>query len=118
MIYSKEKQLKSNRKKIQRNFTQKTIKEIFERDNYECVRCSRSWGLESVPHHIIFKSQGGTGEKRNGATVCLECHRLAHSKRDIRLWFEQWRDENLDEVGNLIEMGYLYVGKKGTNRTD
>src|SRR5690625_690228 len=105
MIYSKEMQLKNNRKKVQRNFTEKVKREIFERDNYCCVKCSRSWGLESVPHHIIFKSQGGTGEKRNGATVCLDCHYLAHTKRKVRLWFVKWRDENLDEDGNLIIMG-------------
>lgn len=102
MIYSKEMQLTNNRKKVQRNFTKKIIQEIFERDNCECVRCGKSWGLEAIPHHITFKSQGGTGEKRNGATVCLDCHRLAHTKRKIRLWFEKWRDENLDENGDLI----------------
>lgn len=95
-------QLKNNRKKINRNFTVKVIAEIFERDNCKCVRCGRRWGLERVPHHIIFKSQGGTGEKRNGATVCLDCHRLAHTKREVRRWFEVWRDENLDKNGDLV----------------
>lgn len=99
-MYSKEKQLKNNRKKINRNFTDKIKAKIFERDSYSCVRCGTRRGLERTPHHVIFKSQGGKGDKRNGATVCMECHRLAHTKREIRRWFEQWQIDNLDDNGN------------------
>lgn len=103
MMYTKEMQLMNNRKKASRNFTKETVVEIYERDNYSCVRCGSN-RLDSNPHHIIFKSQGGTGEKRNGATVCMDCHRLAHSKRKIRKWFEDWRDKHLDKDGNKIKI--------------
>lgn len=81
-------------------FSAKTIKEIFERDNYQCVRCGTGSNLESVPHHIIYRSQGGIGHKRNGATICLQCHAEAHLLRESRKWFENWRDRTLDENGN------------------
>lgn len=102
MMYTKEMQLRNNRTKTVRNFTEKIKLEIFERDRYKCVRCGTGRNLERVPHHIIFKSQGGTGEKRNGATVCMECHRKSHTLRKVREWFEYWRDKNLDEDGNKI----------------
>jgi 5-methylcytosine-specific restriction endonuclease McrA len=72
-------------------FSVLTTQHIFERDNCSCVRCGTSSDLESVPHHIIFKSQGGLGEKDNGATVCLSCHRLAHILREVIVWFEDYR---------------------------
>lgn len=80
-------------------FTTKTIKEILERDNNQCVRCG-SYYLESVPHHVKFKSQGGTGHKRNGVSICISCHREAHIKKEVREWFEQWVENNLDENGD------------------
>jgi hypothetical protein len=72
-------------------FSAETIKHIFERDEWRCVRCGASRDLESVPHHIRFKSQGGLGTKDNGATVCRSCHRLAHKERAVREWFEDYR---------------------------
>ncbi|CDQ39522.1 HNH endonuclease [Virgibacillus salexigens] len=94
-MYSKEQQLKSKRiKKKSKNFSEKTKQEIFERDDWRCVRCE-SYYIESVPHHIIYKSQGGTGEATNGATVCRDCHTLAHSRKDVRKWFEGFREQLL-----------------------
>lgn len=102
MTYTKAQQLGKRKKKINKNFTPKIKKEIFERDDWKCVRCGSYW-LEKVPHHITFKSQGGTGEKRNGVSICIDCHRLAHRSVDVRRWFEQWRDEHLDENGERID---------------
>ncbi|MEN2765747.1 HNH endonuclease [Ornithinibacillus xuwenensis] len=110
MNYTKEQQLGKRTKKKSKNFTEKTKRDIFERDNWQCVKCG-SHLIESVPHHIIYKSAGGTGEKRNGVTVCRNCHDWAHHKKDSkfgepsregRKWFEKWRDENLDENGDRI----------------
>lgn len=95
--------------KARGEFSQKTIKEIRDRDGEKCVCCGRSTMIESVPHHIVYKSQGGTGEKRNGATVCRFCHDWSHGKRkgpngepskDGRKWFEKWRDRMLDKKGD------------------
>ena len=74
-----------------KNFTEKVKQQIFTRDNYRCIRCGTMSNLESVPHHIIYKSQGGNGDLNNGATVCKTCHILAHSEASIRKWFEDYR---------------------------
>jgi len=82
-------------------FSAKTIKEIFERDGYKCVRCG-SYHLESVPHHCIYKSQLGDNSKRNGVSICLTCHREAHTLKEVRKWFETWVEKNLDENGDCL----------------
>jgi 5-methylcytosine-specific restriction endonuclease McrA len=82
-------------------FSAKTIKAILERDNYLCVRCG-SYHLESVPHHCQYKSQGGQGTKRNGVSICLDCHREAHALKEVRKWFESWVEKNLDENGERL----------------
>jgi 5-methylcytosine-specific restriction endonuclease McrA len=83
-------------------FSRKTIQEILERDEYKCVRCG-SYQVEAVPHHIIYKSQGGLGEKRNGVTICRDCHTWAHnSKKKNNVWFEKYRDKNFDPEGNRL----------------
>jgi 5-methylcytosine-specific restriction endonuclease McrA len=98
------------KKKTRGEFDKKTIDAILERDGHKCVKCHRSNMIESVPHHIIFKSQNGKGEKRNGVTICRYCHDWAHGKRpgphgeltsEGREWFEMWRDHNLDEHGDM-----------------
>ena len=88
---SKEDQTKNNNKKINRNFTEKVKAQIFERDDYKCVRCGTMNDLEHTPHHIRYKSQGGYGTLDNGATCCRTCHRLAHSQAIVRKWFEDYR---------------------------
>ncbi|GAA5416219.1 hypothetical protein Pryu01_01251 [Paraliobacillus ryukyuensis] len=113
--YSKEKQLGlKTKKKLKapknKNFTQAIKLAIFKRDGYRCVKCG-SHKIESVPHHIIYKSKGGLGTKRNGATVCRLCHDWAHHKclgpygepsKQGRKWFEYWQEAKLDEKGDLL----------------
>ncbi|WP_373896356.1 HNH endonuclease [Virgibacillus sp. CBA3643] len=108
-MYTKAMQLGKPKKKTTRNFTPKVKEEIFERDNYRCIKCG-SYRVENVPHHIHYKSQGGIGEKQNGATVCPYCHDWAHHKRNSvfgepskegKEWFESWRDANLDANGDM-----------------
>ncbi|MED3974577.1 HNH endonuclease [Priestia megaterium] len=97
------------KKKARGEFSEKTKKAIGERDNWQCVKCG-SYHLETVPHHITYKSHGGLGEKRNGASICRRCHDWSHGKckgpngelaKEGRYWFEMWRDENLDENGDM-----------------
>lgn len=72
-----------------------------ERDDYQCVRCG-SYHLESVPHHVIYRSAGGDGTMRNGVTICRSCHDWAHkSKKKNNEWFTRWVELNLDEEGYL-----------------
>lgn len=84
-------------------FSQDTIQKIGERDGWKCVRC-HSTTIESVPHHVIFKSQGGPGTVDNGVSICRGCHDWAHGKRkgpagepakEGRKWFEQYRIDYL-----------------------
>jgi 5-methylcytosine-specific restriction endonuclease McrA len=104
LLFSKERQTASKRLKPKsKNFTAAVKIEIFERDDYKCVKCNTESNIESVPHHIIFKSQGGYGTKENGCTVCRNCHDWAHGKRlgpngeptyKGRKWFEDYRINN------------------------
>jgi hypothetical protein len=57
--------------------------------------------LESIPHHVVYRSQLGDGSKRNGVSICRNCHDLAHERKEIREWFAVWVELNLDEEGNL-----------------
>ena len=79
---------------------EKTVKEIFERDRGRCVRCGSYRNLESIPHHVIFRSSLGKGTKVNGVTICRDCHDWAHeSKKQNNIWFVEWVEEYLDEDG-------------------
>lgn len=69
-----------------KEFSPKVRAEIIERDSGLCVRCGR---VAAHIHHIRFRSQQGSGDKNNGCCVCLDCHNLAHTKREVREWFEQ-----------------------------
>lgn len=90
------------KKRVDRGkFSAKTIKEILERDNFQCIRCG-SYQLESVPHHTTYKSAGGLGTKRNGVSICLDCHRQAHALKEVREWFTDYVEKNFDENGNRI----------------
>ncbi|AKQ07467.1 HNH endonuclease [Bacillus phage Pavlov] len=84
-------------------FSSETILNIHIRDNGKCVCCG-SGRVEAVPHHVIFRSQGGTGTEDNGVLVCSPCHLWAHGRADGpngepfnegRKWFENYREENL-----------------------
>lgn len=87
--------------KVRTNFSEKTKKAIFERDNYECVKCG-SHHLEHTPHHVIYRSQLGNGSMRNGVTICRSCHEWAHmSKKQNNEWFTRWVELNLDSEGNM-----------------
>lgn len=69
-------------------FSPKTRRAIIERDNALCVRCGR---LYHSIHHLTLASQGGRGEVTNGCCVCLECHNYAHSGKEGKEWFEDYR---------------------------
>ncbi len=35
--------------------------------------------LAPTPHHIIYKSQGGSNDPSNGIALCVYCHYAAHN---------------------------------------
>jgi hypothetical protein len=104
------KRLKPTRKNFN-TFSTQTIKEIFERDHWRCVRCGTASNLESVPHHVEYRSAMGGGSKRNGITVCRYCHDWFHaSKKKHNIWAVQWVEEHLNEEGNYKKLPQLLKG--------
>lgn len=90
------------KRKNRSQFSDATIQAIFARDHYQCVRCG-DYRLESVPHHVIYRSAGGEGTKRNGISVCRACHDFFHaSKKKNNAWAVEWVRLNLDENGDLL----------------
>ena len=59
---------------------------VFERDNYTCQNpdCPGGWQLDKAPHHVIFKSQGGSDTEENLLTLCLYCHGKAHGRTLVK----------------------------------
>ncbi|MFA4137162.1 MULTISPECIES: HNH endonuclease [unclassified Brevibacillus] len=83
--------------------TPAVLAEVWERDNGQCVMCGKYsfqvWTLEG--HHIVFRSQGGTGDPWNVALACGPvtqsgtCHWKAHNTREGRLAFETYQQKVL-----------------------
>ena len=61
---------------------------IFQRDGFKCTKCGKKDMLEV--HHIIPVSEGGTNEKTNLQTLCVQCH------RNIKLPDKALEEENED----------------------
>lgn len=71
-------------------------KQLFERDYYTCQMCGdrskKNHFVYLIPHHIkgvtYFPDEAFNID--NGVTVCLDCHRLIHSNKDIQKsgWYE------------------------------
>jgi hypothetical protein len=52
---------------------------VFYRDTWHCRHCFNANGLD--PHHVIFKSAGGTDTPNNLLTLCRKCHDDIHGGR-------------------------------------
>ena len=52
---------------------------VIKRDNLMCQNpyCKEGTPLD-LPHHIIFKSAGGSDVEENLTLVCVHCHTLIH----------------------------------------
>ncbi len=66
-----------------KKFTAKEIEHITERDNHCCIVCG-NYQIESTPHHVIFKGQGGLGKRWNGVSICRSCHNMGHNSQTPR----------------------------------
>jgi len=54
---------------------------IFARDGYTCQYCGKRYPKEDHalhPHHIKFRSQGGSDTEGNLISLCWVCHRKLH----------------------------------------
>lgn len=57
---------------------------VYTRDRHRCQSCGRK-GSRKVrlhAHHIIPLSRGGTNTLDNLTTLCSECHRRVHARRN------------------------------------
>lgn len=50
--------------------------ECFDRDGWKCRYCGNRNGLH--PHHVIYRSHGGSDNMNNLLTLCWKCHRAIH----------------------------------------
>lgn len=60
-------------------------KQVFQRDDYRCVRCCSFGPLHC--HHVIYRSQMGDDSVENGVTLCNVCHDEIHRNKALRLSF-------------------------------
>ena len=57
-------------------------KSVFERDNYTCKKCNKVGGILNAHHIKKFKDYPKLRlEISNGITLCVECHRKAHTRK-------------------------------------
>lgn len=79
------------------------LAKVDERDKHICQRCGAK-GTEH--HHIAFG--GGMGRRRihtieNLITLCLGCHKLAQTTKEMREWCMQWSRERYGNIVDLIK---------------
>jgi 5-methylcytosine-specific restriction endonuclease McrA len=45
---------------------------VYQRDSWKCRHCGNRQTLD--PHHVIYRSAGGSDEMSNLLTLCRHCH--------------------------------------------
>ena len=52
---------------------------VIQRDNVTCQKCEERDPLKlDPPHHIIYKSRGGSDTHANLILLCRDCHKWVH----------------------------------------
>jgi 5-methylcytosine-specific restriction endonuclease McrA len=90
------------KRKSNRNPTpQELLDQVYERDDGICQYCGVYCGNQ-IPHHIVPAGIGGKRIHRieNLITLCLDCHREAHTSKDMREWAYEWSRKR---YGNTID---------------
>ena len=49
---------------------------VLERDNFKCQECGRY--TLAPPHHVVFRSSGGSDTMENMVLLCIKCHAEKH----------------------------------------
>ena len=49
---------------------------VLKRDDFTCQKCG-CW-TTAPPHHIKFRSSGGSDTMENMITLCMKCHEKEH----------------------------------------
>jgi hypothetical protein len=58
---------------------QNLIKEVYQRDNWECKMCGKHGGLLNA-HHIVPYKYNNEDKKENLITLCVPCHGFVHKQ--------------------------------------
>lgn len=88
------------------NISQKTKKEVYERDGHKCVLCNKYVPLSMANAHIVPRSKGGLGCEENIVTLCFDCHTaLDHTTNRkvlmqkivnyIKRFYPDWTEESV-----------------------
>lgn len=66
-----------------------------------------------IPHHIKYKSRGGSDSEKNLMNVCVPCHRAIHDHKEGTEGFRshRWNDEGVSELSRPV-MLKDYNGKE------
>jgi len=77
----------------------KVLKEVYERQRGRCAFCN-CVQLDTAPHHVKYRSRGGSNEAKNLKWLCRPCHNRAH-KGDpelARFRTYTWQEEGQTEA--------------------
>lgn len=87
------------------------VRAVLSRDSEICQYCGRQG---ANIHHIVFGCIGRRRihSKENLITLCLDCHREAHSSKEMREWTYEWsRWKYGNTIDKLLEL--KWSDKKG-----
>jgi len=63
----------------------------------ECSRCGSGNKIEK--HHIIYRSKGGKGKRKNKTPLCQGCHDYRHEKEELERQIErELKDNHITEA--------------------
>jgi 5-methylcytosine-specific restriction endonuclease McrA len=80
-------------KKERTKITEENYRKMIEKYGFYCQEC----GYTPVDaHHLVFRSQFGTGNWRNLAPLCKKCHNRAHNEYEFA---EYLREKRAAELG-------------------
>lgn len=70
------------------------------RDGYKCQDCGvkDSWYNPITVHHIVKKSDNGSDDMQNLASLCWKCHNLRHPEKQLR-WREYVNNTDTGDAG-------------------
>jgi 5-methylcytosine-specific restriction endonuclease McrA len=79
-------------KKERTKITEENYRKMIEKYGFYCQEC----GYTPVDaHHLVFRSQFGTGNWRNLAPLCEKCHNRAHNEYEFAEYLREKRSEEL-----------------------
>jgi 5-methylcytosine-specific restriction endonuclease McrA len=101
-------------KKERTRITETAYKRMIKEFGEYCLNCGSN-PIEA--HHIVFRSQMGSGQWRNLAPLCGSCHGLAHK---IKSYADQLREEREALYGKWYWADKYTLFKEGLipNTTD